>query len=183
MSTAVSKVLACLLEKEVPYQLIPVNMSKGEHKMPEYLKIPVYNLIMVYAPPYQKHYHQSVFTSKPPLEAAIPEHSIALGTHSAQPWLQSEPPTPIQFGSSLSVPPLKPQLISTNFSHGSILSLYRRRFSALRHQSQLHHGFSAIIDSSSHAQLSSSRRRRPALPPPFSTTDVPEAHFGAHLRV
>ncbi|KAK9946862.1 hypothetical protein M0R45_012305 [Rubus argutus] len=39
VSTAVSRVLACLLEKEVPYQLIPVNMSKGEHKMPEYLKI------------------------------------------------------------------------------------------------------------------------------------------------
>lgn len=39
ISTAVSRVLACLHEKEVPYQLIPVNMSKGEHKMPEYLKI------------------------------------------------------------------------------------------------------------------------------------------------
>lgn len=41
ISTAVSRVLACLLEKEVPYQLIPVNMAKGEHKKPEFLKIQV----------------------------------------------------------------------------------------------------------------------------------------------
>ncbi|KAL6215802.1 hypothetical protein ACLB2K_015230 [Fragaria x ananassa] len=39
ISTALSRVLACLLEKEVPYQLIPVNMAKGEHKKPEFLKI------------------------------------------------------------------------------------------------------------------------------------------------
>ncbi|KAK6939023.1 Glutathione S-transferase, C-terminal [Dillenia turbinata] len=38
-STAVSRVLACLLEKEVQFQLINVNMSKREHKSPEYLKI------------------------------------------------------------------------------------------------------------------------------------------------
>ncbi|CAL8995482.1 unnamed protein product [Prunus brigantina] len=39
ISTAVSRVLACLLEKGVDYQLISVNMSKGEHKKPDYLKI------------------------------------------------------------------------------------------------------------------------------------------------
>ncbi|XP_062164153.1 glutathione S-transferase-like [Alnus glutinosa] len=39
MSTAVSRVLACLLEKNVDFQLIPVNMSKGEHKKPDFLKI------------------------------------------------------------------------------------------------------------------------------------------------
>ncbi|XP_059636694.1 glutathione S-transferase F10-like [Cornus florida] len=39
LSTAVSRVLACLLEKDVDYQLITVNMSKGEHKKPDYLKI------------------------------------------------------------------------------------------------------------------------------------------------
>ncbi|KAJ9673428.1 hypothetical protein PVL29_023160 [Vitis rotundifolia] len=39
MSTAVSRVLACLLEKDVNFQLIPVDMSKGEHKKPDYLKI------------------------------------------------------------------------------------------------------------------------------------------------
>ncbi|EYU34184.1 hypothetical protein ABFS82_03G030900 [Erythranthe guttata] len=38
-SSAVSRVLACLLEKDVPFQLQPVNMAKGEHKKPDYLKI------------------------------------------------------------------------------------------------------------------------------------------------
>ena len=41
LSTAVSRVLACLLEKEVEFQLIPVNMAKGEHKKPDFLKIQV----------------------------------------------------------------------------------------------------------------------------------------------
>ncbi|XP_019054394.1 PREDICTED: glutathione S-transferase-like [Nelumbo nucifera] len=39
MSTAVSRVLACLLEKQVQFQLISVNMSKGEHKKPDFLKL------------------------------------------------------------------------------------------------------------------------------------------------
>ncbi|XP_048444277.1 glutathione S-transferase-like [Pyrus x bretschneideri] len=39
LSTAVSRVLACLHEKGVDYQLISVNMAKGEHKKPDYLKI------------------------------------------------------------------------------------------------------------------------------------------------
>ncbi|KAH6759292.1 hypothetical protein C2S51_019527 [Perilla frutescens var. frutescens] len=39
LSTAVSRVLVCLLEKDVPFQLLPVNMSRGEHKKPDYLKI------------------------------------------------------------------------------------------------------------------------------------------------
>ncbi|XP_061356340.1 glutathione S-transferase-like [Gastrolobium bilobum] len=39
MSTAVSRVLACLVEKDIQFQLIPVNMSKGEHKKPDFLKI------------------------------------------------------------------------------------------------------------------------------------------------
>lgn len=42
LSTAVSRVLACLLEKDVQFQLIPVNMSKGEHKKPDFLKIQVF---------------------------------------------------------------------------------------------------------------------------------------------
>jgi len=42
LSTAVSRVLACLLEKDVPFQLLPVNMAKGEHKKPDYLKIQVF---------------------------------------------------------------------------------------------------------------------------------------------
>lgn len=39
LSTAVSRVLACLIEKDVPFQLLPVNMAKGEHRSPDYLKI------------------------------------------------------------------------------------------------------------------------------------------------
>ncbi|KAJ7957927.1 glutathione S-transferase-like [Quillaja saponaria] len=39
ISTAVSRVLVCLLEKDVEFQLISVNMSKGEHKKPDFLKI------------------------------------------------------------------------------------------------------------------------------------------------
>lgn len=39
LSTAVSRVLVTLLEKDVSFQIIPVDMSKGEHKKPDYLKI------------------------------------------------------------------------------------------------------------------------------------------------
>lgn len=39
MSTAVSRVLACLLEKDVEFQLLTINMAKGEHKKPDFLKI------------------------------------------------------------------------------------------------------------------------------------------------
>ncbi|XP_004499313.1 glutathione S-transferase-like [Cicer arietinum] len=39
ISTAVSRVLACLNEKDIQFQLIPLNMSKGEHKKPNFLKI------------------------------------------------------------------------------------------------------------------------------------------------
>ncbi|PIN18014.1 Glutathione S-transferase [Handroanthus impetiginosus] len=39
LSAAVSRVLACLLEKDVPFQLVPFNIIKGEHKKPDYLKI------------------------------------------------------------------------------------------------------------------------------------------------
>ena len=41
MSIAVSRVLACLYEKNVKFKLISINMSKGEHKKPEFLKLQV----------------------------------------------------------------------------------------------------------------------------------------------
>lgn len=47
-STAVSRALVCLLEKDVHFELIPVNMSKGEHKMPEYLKIQPFGQVPVF---------------------------------------------------------------------------------------------------------------------------------------
>ncbi|KAL5984070.1 hypothetical protein ACLOJK_018172 [Asimina triloba] len=39
LSTAVCRVLACLIEKEVDFQLVNVDMSKGLHKKPEFLKM------------------------------------------------------------------------------------------------------------------------------------------------
>ncbi|KAI3783297.1 hypothetical protein L1987_42374 [Smallanthus sonchifolius] len=39
LSTAVSRVLVCLLEKDVPFQLVPVSMAKMEHKKPDYIKM------------------------------------------------------------------------------------------------------------------------------------------------
>ncbi|KAL0016891.1 hypothetical protein SO802_003960 [Lithocarpus litseifolius] len=41
MSTAVSRVLACLYEKNVEFELISINMSKGEHQKPEFLKLQI----------------------------------------------------------------------------------------------------------------------------------------------
>ncbi|GAB2300425.1 hypothetical protein Dimus_034468 [Dionaea muscipula] len=38
-STAVSRVLACLLEKDVQFELVNVNMAKGQHKSPDFLKM------------------------------------------------------------------------------------------------------------------------------------------------
>ncbi|KAF7055823.1 hypothetical protein CFC21_063303 [Triticum aestivum] len=39
ISPAVARVAACLLEKDVPFQLEAVDMSKGEHKSPSFLKL------------------------------------------------------------------------------------------------------------------------------------------------
>ncbi|PKA56027.1 Glutathione S-transferase F11 [Apostasia shenzhenica] len=39
MSTAVSRVLACLLEKDVPFQLVAVDLAKAQHRSPDFLKI------------------------------------------------------------------------------------------------------------------------------------------------
>ncbi|XP_020092517.1 glutathione S-transferase F11-like isoform X1 [Ananas comosus] len=39
MSTAVSRVLACLLEKEVPFHLVPVSLAKAHHKSPDFLNL------------------------------------------------------------------------------------------------------------------------------------------------
>ncbi|KAF5182237.1 Glutathione s-transferase [Thalictrum thalictroides] len=37
MSTCTARVLTSLLEKEVDYELVPIDMGKGEHKSPDYL--------------------------------------------------------------------------------------------------------------------------------------------------
>ena len=41
LSTAVSRVLACLLEKHVRFQVINVDLLKREHKSPQYIKLQV----------------------------------------------------------------------------------------------------------------------------------------------
>ncbi|GAB2215947.1 hypothetical protein Droror1_Dr00023710 [Drosera rotundifolia] len=38
-SIAVSRVLACLFEKDVPFDLVNVNIAKGQHKSPDFLKL------------------------------------------------------------------------------------------------------------------------------------------------
>lgn len=48
LSTAVSRVLACLLEKDVEFQLIPINMSKGEHKKPDFLRMQVLSIVFLH---------------------------------------------------------------------------------------------------------------------------------------
>ncbi|KAL5984069.1 hypothetical protein ACLOJK_018171 [Asimina triloba] len=39
MSTSVSRVLVCLIEKDVDFQLLNIDMSKGHHKTPQFLKM------------------------------------------------------------------------------------------------------------------------------------------------
>lgn len=46
-STATSRALACLLEKQVEYQLIPVDLKKGEHKKPGFLAMQPFGQVPV----------------------------------------------------------------------------------------------------------------------------------------
>lgn len=38
MSTCVKRVVTTLKEKQAPYELVPIDFAKGEHKTPEYLE-------------------------------------------------------------------------------------------------------------------------------------------------
>lgn len=46
-STAVSRVLACLTEKEVEFELINLNLSKAQHKSPDFLKLQPFGQVPV----------------------------------------------------------------------------------------------------------------------------------------
>lgn len=46
-STATSRALACLLEKQVEYQLVPVDLKKGEHKKPPFLAMQPFGQVPV----------------------------------------------------------------------------------------------------------------------------------------
>ena len=45
------RVLVCLIEKEIEFETVPLDLLKGEHKLPEYLKLQVsYNLFFLFFP-------------------------------------------------------------------------------------------------------------------------------------
>ena len=47
------RVLVCLIEKEIEIETVPLDLLKGEHKLPEYLKLQVsYNLFFLSFPYY-----------------------------------------------------------------------------------------------------------------------------------
>ncbi|CAI9755812.1 unnamed protein product [Fraxinus pennsylvanica] len=48
LSAAVSRVLTCLLEKDVQFQLIPINLVRGEQKKPDYLKLQPFGQVPVF---------------------------------------------------------------------------------------------------------------------------------------
>ncbi|KAF3787679.1 Glutathione S-transferase [Nymphaea thermarum] len=59
MSTATARVLACLLESQLQFDLVPVDMSKGQHKKPEFLGIQPFGQV----PAFQDE-HISLFESR-----------------------------------------------------------------------------------------------------------------------
>ncbi|CAL9752791.1 unnamed protein product [Musa acuminata subsp. burmannicoides] len=59
LSTAVSRVLACLLEKDVDFKLVNVDMAKGQHKSPDYLKLQPFGQV----PAFQDE-HATLFESR-----------------------------------------------------------------------------------------------------------------------
>ncbi|CAL9176943.1 unnamed protein product, partial [Musa hybrid cultivar] len=59
ISTAVSRVLACLLEKDVDFKLVNVDMAKGQHKSPDYLKLQPFGQV----PAFQDE-HATLFESR-----------------------------------------------------------------------------------------------------------------------
>ncbi|CAN6682909.1 unnamed protein product [Malus baccata var. baccata] len=78
LSTAVSRVLACLLEKGVDYQLISVNMAKGEHKKPDYLKIQVSAICRYICDKYADQGNKGLYGMNPLAKASIDQ------------WLEAE---------------------------------------------------------------------------------------------
>ena len=41
-ASATRRVLACLFDKEIEFELVPVDLLKGEHKNPDFLKLQVF---------------------------------------------------------------------------------------------------------------------------------------------
>lgn len=68
ISPAVARVAACLLEKDVPFQLQPVDMSKGEHKSPSFLKLQPFGQV----PAFKDHLTTVFGTDQPPSYPPLP---------------------------------------------------------------------------------------------------------------
>ncbi|KAI3893309.1 hypothetical protein MKX03_035978 [Papaver bracteatum] len=45
MASASRRVLSCLIEKNVEFEVIPVDLMKGEHKQPEFLKLQPFGVV------------------------------------------------------------------------------------------------------------------------------------------
>jgi len=73
ISPAVARVAACLLEKDVPFQIEPVDMSKGEHKSPSFLKLQPFGQVPAF-----KDHLTTVF-------GTLPQSHISSSTTAASP--------------------------------------------------------------------------------------------------
>lgn len=147
LSTAVSRVLACLLEKDVQFQLIPVNMSKGEHKSPDFLKIQPFGQV----PAFQDE-NISIFESRAIcryLCEKYPEKgnkglygTNPLAKASIDEWVEAEgqsfnPPSSVLVFQLAFAPRMKlkqdPALISQNEEKlGKVLEVYEKRLGESR---------------------------------------------------
>ncbi|OVA04856.1 Glutathione S-transferase [Macleaya cordata] len=47
IASASRRVLACLIEKEVEFEIIPIDFMKGEHKQPDFLKLQPFGVVPV----------------------------------------------------------------------------------------------------------------------------------------
>ncbi|THU66619.1 hypothetical protein C4D60_Mb05t16060 [Musa balbisiana] len=79
VSTAVSRVLACLLEKDVDFKLVNVDMAKGQHKSPDYLKLQVLSLPSSPSPPSNSYYFSSYSSCS---DESYPDSRSAKSRHS-----------------------------------------------------------------------------------------------------
>lgn len=42
-ASATRRVLACLIDKEIEFEVVPIDLLKGEHKSPDFLKLQVFS--------------------------------------------------------------------------------------------------------------------------------------------
>ncbi|MBA0860657.1 hypothetical protein Goshw_019812 [Gossypium schwendimanii] len=130
LSTAVSRVLACLIEKDVQFQLIPVNMSKGEHKSPDFLKIQSRAICRYVCEKYAEKGNKGLYGSNPLAKASIDQ------------WLEAEgqsfnPPSSVLVFQLAFAPRMKikqdQSLINQNHDKlAKVLEVYEKRLGESR---------------------------------------------------